>query len=368
MKKLEIALIVLSSFLQLKASDSISICHMPRPGDTVSVTEVSAESVLSDSLCFNIDLSHSQLLNEKIIRYRTPAESDSVASLVRISSERNARRLISDKGGLMVLEETKPGQIMRYTLPVPEFVCKDTVSQYDGSGRFGSLTETKTSGLWRHCFTSGLKIITPECDSLENIICSELHLDGIFSLGKGLSTISYRHRTVRKRWYSTGLRYPVLEMSRHILTVGDSIADQDCRWFYFPENTQLAQLTDDPENEETWKNAVWHWSEKTGGGNFQLPDSPQNPNPDTDSDRHVAVCFEWKNAEQSAEVTITSDSFKNVGIFLYEQDGKLLDFTRQDVEGTKKYSFDMSDRLSGMYLILVESDEDSRTPFKFVKP
>ena len=354
----------------------------PRLGDSMIREELKNNSITSDSIGYNINLSKCKIDREWEVIYMEPALNDTISSITLSTMSRNIAKLVGTSYGIAVINESKPGQKLYYTKPYPEFVLtSDTTALFSGKGRKGSLTPFKTQGTWHSSLQHDASLITPECDTLKNLTCAELNINSDIQLEVGDSIFIYAHKGTRRQWYAMGYRYPILEMNEHVFYIGDSIVDSSKQWSYLSTQNQEIQIENDIENEtlrEAIRNNIFY-SRSTQASNYSThanienKQTIENPNINNLHNVKVATSFmanlDWDISTQIAKIILSSNSTNTITVFatLCDSGGKVLQHEKIDLNGHGVIRFSMQNYQAGIYFALIESGIDN-VSFKFIKP
>lgn len=345
--------------------------NLPRHGDSLQREELKSSSVTTDSLGNNVDLSKSVTIREWHIQYHLPAKKDTVSAMLVTTEGKSVCHLVDTQYGLASLDDIKAGQQIHYSTPFPEFVLtRDTSAYFSGNGRKGSLSEIELKGKWTFSSKSGTSVITQDCDTLKNLLCTALYAEGNVFWTIGDSITDYKYHSLRKQWYASGYRYPILELTEHsIYDKNSKTLDTDNRWTYFSPLSQEEQLKEDPDNEEIREFQPIQYDKPSKSGNRETnPDRKTGyDNQPFIGDNGFSASSIWKKETQIAEITISSTKHTAVQLCLYDAGGKLLQMKTKKLSGWDKFNFNLHQYASGTYLIIVES-EAGNASFKFINP
>ena len=325
--------------------------NMPRIGDSMDCNILMQQTVKTDSQGYNVDLSNAKIIGTHNIAYIEPSHSDTASYMMLLSDNRILTSLQKSSYGLSVEAVIKPGIVLHYKGSMPEFIAtQDSASTYTCTGRRGTLEQIGISGVWR-TKTSVATIITPECVTLNSILCVEMLTDGVQTSDIGNNN---RYRNVLRRWFCNGFRYPILEMSEYNVCSGDSIADYECIWTYLSIQEQSAQIKGDSINENINKGlrnllkqnkGVRHKKDEIDREIFE-----KNAVPEDDVIEPLKAELVWNNHNGIATVVIITSKETCGKMTLFDSGGKQYDERAFDVCGQETVSFDLSDCMEGIYI------------------
>lgn len=339
--------------------------NMPRIGDSMDCNILMQQTVKADSQGYNVDLSNAKIIGTHNIAYIDPPHSDTASYMMMQIDNRILTSLQKSSYGLSVEAVIKPGIVLHYRGSMPEFITtQDTASTYTCTGRRGPLEQIGISGIWR-IKTFEATIITPECDTLNSILCVEMLTDGAQTSDIGNNN---RYRNVLRRWYCDGFRYPVLEMSEYNVCSGDSVADYECIWTYLSILEQSEQIKGDSINENKNKGlrnrlnqnkGVRHKTDEIDREFFE-----QNVVSEEDAIEPLKAELVWNNHNGIATVVIITSKETCGKMALFDSSGKRYDERTFDICGQETVSFDLSNFMEGIYFINIMSNDGDNCSFK----
>lgn len=247
----KIATALILPFLSWVAVGGVSPeLNSPRAGDRFDIAVLASSPMFSDSLRLCPDLSEVATASTEKVAVWAAAPDDTVAALCIVRG-RSTESLALTDGIYCSLTESAPGFYRRYYSVYPYGVIKEN-SRTDtliASGRADALSFYKTKGTYRITTAGGLRIVTFDGDTVDNVECVVCEVDDSMAFD-GDSTV-YIHRGMTQSWYAPGYRYPLLRQHREVLLTecGDTI-DSNIKWEAVALSQQESKISNDPVNEE----------------------------------------------------------------------------------------------------------------------
>lgn len=384
--------------------------NMPRPGDRLTLTELSATAVTADTLAV-YDFSGAKPAEETGLRYAGIGDT----ALMEICP-REVRLYRPDSAGLTLVEERRPGQTVtavnpERVTPMPSRQGDTREGRFVTFGRLGTLSEIQESGRTESRVTGNRLIVTPEGDSIRDVTHLRYEKNGAMSawlprpphpaladtlyapadsIDRFLAADTVTHRRIINSWYAPGYRYPLIQQTINLIYVKGIENDRRVLTLYYPRQRQEEEITDDPDNQEIrdknrFEGFMAANTPNADGSPHQSPSSPGgnrangvdgnsgrtsagiagngapgsggwcDVSPVVATDKTVASICPAESGE--AIVTLTN----NAGALMWSQ--------KATAEGGTAISVEcpMTDMAPGSYLITVSAPGLRRT-FKIVKP
>lgn len=244
--------------------------NMPRPGDSLTLTELSAQVIETDTLPL-YDFSDAKPRGETKRRYVTQGDT-----LLMEICGREVRVYRTDSSGMTLVEERRPGQTVtavspEHVLPMPAEPGDARTGHFVTFGRLGTLSEIQESGRTASRITNNRMIVTPEGDTIGNVTHLRYEKNGAMSawlprpshpapadtlyipadsINRFLAADTVTHRRIINSWYAPGYRYPIIEQTTDLINIRGVENDCRTRTLYYPLSTQESEITDDPDNQE----------------------------------------------------------------------------------------------------------------------
>lgn len=244
--------------------------NMPRPGDRLTLTELSAPDVTVDTLAV-YDFSGSKAAGETGLRYAGIGDT----ALMEICP-REVRLYRPDSAGLTLVEERRPGQTVtavnpERVTPMPSRQGDTREGRFVTFGRLGTLSEIQESGRTESRVTGNRLIVTPEGDSIRDVTHLRYEKNGAMSawlprpphpaladilyapadsIDRFLAADTVTHRRIINSWYAPGYRYPLIQQTINLIYVKGIENDRRVLTLYYPRQRQEEEITDDPDNQE----------------------------------------------------------------------------------------------------------------------
>ncbi len=372
-------------FITLSASNIFNIeasTHLPRNGDKLERIMLEPFDLLdTSSENENFWDFSSLLLGEycKPVCYRWAGDT----TLFELENkETRLYRFYNDT--LSLIGQRAPGKSIKYELPetLSIFPIGDTSDyhcHFYGEGTIDGNYYIMQSGISKTIAVARGSMITPDADSLRNVLLISYMRNGVTHISSDLSEAfainndssalnferinhnmlndSISHGVETLRWYAQGLRYPVIELSRLITFYYGIPVDSVVVASYYPPINQKYDLTEDPINDSlfiadqnepfiipSWRdNTIFHLNQSFNG--FTLNGNSCHVSPTLVSD-FVTVTYEVNNRE-------------DIKISVYSTNGTMyLTNNIISVSGRGNFQLNLSTLPYGMYLISTRIGDD----------
>lgn len=244
--------------------------NMPRPGDRLTLTELSAPDIDTDTLAV-YDFSNVKATGETGLRYAAQGDT-----LIMEIHGREVRIYRADTAGMALVEERRPGQTItavnpERTLPLPAAPGDTRRGCFVTFGRLGTLSEIQESGRAESRVSGNRSIVTPEGDSIRGVTHLRYEKNGAMSawlqrpahptpvdtlyipadsIDRYLAADTVTHRRIINSWYVEGYRYPVVQQTTNMIYINGVENDRRSITLYYPTQRQEEEITDDPANQE----------------------------------------------------------------------------------------------------------------------
>lgn len=161
--------------------------------------------------------------------------------------------------------------VMPETMKYPILCGATQLAKYFGEGNLSGMSYIKNAGFVSLSANSVGELITPDGDSIANVLRSHyhrygvIHIDDDFSRSFGNShdstlfsndsichwfTIDSITHTIDKwQWYARGYRYPIIEMHKYKTYHYNVACDSILVAYYYPYSSQVVEIVNDSINE-----------------------------------------------------------------------------------------------------------------------
>ena len=236
----------------------------PRAGDKLQKIELDVKTVsINDDK--SIDLSSAKPIGDLKVEFFDCSKRNFGSDLAVVYNNQSSLHLRKTTGGFYVKREYKPGQFIDYDVCYPYLATGK--NNYNGKGAYGLFMDVSVSGASTASWVSNnAKIVCADNDTLTE--CKVLALERmetrIVECGDSIEEVL--HKGMVTKWFKQGFRYPIVELVEDALITQDSLTlvDKSVRCFYFPIESQVVQVTEDPDNEELRNNYIQYSKNEKG--------------------------------------------------------------------------------------------------------
>ena len=277
------------------------------------------------------------------------------------------------------VEYLVPEMVMRYPIQYGD----SAATFFYGEGSFGKRLHIRNAGWSYVCADATGSAILPEGDTLRNIIRTHYRRIGTTSVSANfkrsfwhtndsslfsqdsinywLRNDSILHHIEIWRWYAEGFRYPVFERRDYTITKYGVPIDSMSLSFYTSPETQMFDLSYDPEN-ETERNSLYDNLQypllfgKYRGNPPGRQNRPQYGNSIMDDRTDYNVACTVNNSSGTSVLTIKYmlPDGGNADISIFSASGKLM-WCKENVgsKGMNSIDVPLSGYIDGEYLVTV---------------
>lgn len=332
----------------------------PRAGDKLQKIELDVKTVsINDDK--SIDLSSAKPIGDLKVEFFDCSKRNFGSDLAVVYNNQSSMHLRKTTGGFYVKREYKPGQFIDYDVCYPYLATGK--NNYNGKGVYGLFMDVSVSGASTASWVSNnAKIVCADNDTLTE--CKVLALERmetrIVECGDSIEEVL--HKGMVTKWFKQGFRYPIVELVEDALITQDSLTlvDKSVRCFYFPIESQVVQVTEDPDNEELRNNYIQYSKNEKGilykgieAGKLQKTEPYYNSDIASsvfDDSKECSIV--WAEDHSFITVSLENLSPENYPIVVkvYDSAGKIYHIAKNQI----KIQFDMTECVSGIYFVLVE--------------
>ena len=221
-----------------------------RSGDVIIKQQVEFKDPGASGKDINWDFSHVNMINEKyqLIYYNT--NNGDTTHVTGFEHETKYRYLLSQdtlwltgyENRTTTMNYQHPEALLRFP-----FRYGDTLSTgFTGKGQYCQQVELTAEGYTKVCADATGKLITPEGDTLKNVL-RVLRTKEFTDIGTDSTNIDSNMRMETYQWFARGNRYPVFETVKTYTLRKDSVLDNFSTSFYF-STIKREQLHEDLAN------------------------------------------------------------------------------------------------------------------------
>ena len=200
-----------------------------------------------------------------------------------VENENRENRLYeTDSVSQSLTRHYRGGMDIRYQMPekiVYPILCGTTkFDKFFGEGKLGSKSYIKNAGYTSVSANMTGDLITPDCDTIKNVLRLRYHRSGTTDIGEDfscsfencrdsslfsndsishwLANDSVTHTIDKWLWYARGYRYPVMEMRKYKTYLYSVTSDSILVAYYYPLSRQENEIQNDSINEYYRENAT----------------------------------------------------------------------------------------------------------------
>lgn len=356
--KVIISLMVMFLTVFVVKSDSIPINGLTieangmRAGDKLTRINMPYRNILTSDTLVKWNFAVIKLSDKETETIYNEIDSNIVVE----NENRETRMFYIDSENQSLLRHYRGGMDIKYliaeNIKYPILCGSSKYNKFFGEGQIGSASYIKTAGFTSVSADRVGDLITPDEDTIKNVMRVKYHRSGITHIDNGFSrsfgltrdsalfskdSISHwlakdsiTHTIDKLQWYARGYRYPVVEMRKYKTYLYGIPSDSIEMALYYPLNLQVEEITNDEINQSYRENGTEGYnlpSISTFGGDSGSNKLQNKDNDDISGNLSFSAfsCEVYPSVTESdVKIRLYSDLKQNVVCNLISSSGILL--------------------------------------------